>query len=62
MHRPTKDPHARPAIATLERLHTELGGKLLENRQNAQDLGGRCFTLKPASRCWTRPTISPGSP
>ena len=39
MHRPTKDPHARPAIATLERLHMELGGKLLENRQMAQDLG-----------------------
>jgi hypothetical protein len=39
MHRPTKDPHARPAIATLERLHMELGGKLLDNRQPAQELG-----------------------
>jgi hypothetical protein len=39
MHRPTKDPRARRAIATLERLHMELGGKLLENRQMAQDLG-----------------------
>jgi hypothetical protein len=39
MHRPTKDPHARPAIATLERLHMELGGKLLDNRQQAQELG-----------------------
>jgi len=38
MHRPTKDPHARPAIATLERLHMELGGKLLDNRQMAQEL------------------------
>lgn len=38
MRRPTRDPHARPAIATLERLHMELGGKLLENRQTGQDL------------------------
>jgi hypothetical protein len=30
MRRPTEDPCARPAIATLERLHMELGGKLLE--------------------------------
>jgi hypothetical protein len=36
MRRPTKDPYARPAIATLERLHMELGGKLLDNRQQAQ--------------------------
>ena len=27
MHRPTKDPHTRPAIQTLERLHMELGEK-----------------------------------
>jgi hypothetical protein len=39
MRRPTKDPYARPAIATLERLHMELGGKLMENRQQAQLLG-----------------------
>ena len=39
MRRPTKDPYARPAIATLERLHMELGGKLLDNRQQAQLLG-----------------------
>jgi hypothetical protein len=37
MRRPTQDPHFRSAIATLERLHMELGGKLLENRQAAQD-------------------------
>jgi hypothetical protein len=36
---PTKDPHTRPAINTLERLHMELGGRLLENRQMAQELG-----------------------
>lgn len=31
--RPTKDPHTRPAINTLERLHMELGGQILANRQ-----------------------------
>jgi hypothetical protein len=38
MRRPTKDPYARPAIQTLERLHAELGGKILENRQQASNL------------------------
>jgi hypothetical protein len=37
--RPTKDPHTRPAINTLERLHAELGAQILENRQKAQELG-----------------------
>ena len=37
--RPTRDPHTRPAIFTLERLHSELGGKILENRQEAERLG-----------------------
>jgi hypothetical protein len=50
MHRPTKDPHARPAIATLERLHMELGGKLLENRQNAQDLGEQMLHIEACSK------------
>jgi hypothetical protein len=36
--RPTRDPYARPAIQTLERLHSELGGKILENRQEASNL------------------------
>jgi len=36
--RPTKDPHTRPAINTLERLHMELGGKILENRQEHANL------------------------
>jgi hypothetical protein len=36
--RPTKDPYTRPAINTLERLHAELGGKILENRQEAESL------------------------
>src|ERR1700692_4137912 len=36
--RPTKDPYTRPAINTLERLHAELGGKILENRQEHANL------------------------
>src|SRR6202048_1050230 len=36
--RPTRDPHTRPAIFTLERLHSELGGKILENRQQHESL------------------------
>jgi len=36
--RPTRDPHTRPAINTLERLHSELGGKILENRQEHDSL------------------------
>jgi hypothetical protein len=36
--RPTRDPYARPAIQTLERLHAELGGKILENRQEHANL------------------------
>ena len=39
MRRPTKDPYAGPAIQTLERLHAELGGKILDNRQEAERLG-----------------------
>jgi hypothetical protein len=36
--RPTKDPYTRPAINTLERLHAELGGRILENRQQHAEL------------------------
>lgn len=36
--RPTRDPYTRPAINTLERLHAELGGQILENRQKHQEL------------------------
>jgi hypothetical protein len=38
MRRPTRDPYARPAIQTLERLHAELGGKILENKQEHANL------------------------
>src|ERR1700681_3500281 len=36
--RPTRDPYARPAINTLERLHAELGGQILENKQRHGEL------------------------
>jgi nitrogen fixation/metabolism regulation signal transduction histidine kinase len=36
--RPTKNPHTRPAINTLERLYMELGGQILENRQRYDEL------------------------
>ena len=36
--RPTRDPHHRPAMQTLERLHSELGGQILENRHKHQEL------------------------
>jgi hypothetical protein len=39
--RPTKDPQTRPAINTLERLHMELGGQILENRQRYEELSGQ---------------------
>ncbi len=41
MRRTTKDPYARPAIQTLERLHAELGGKILENKQEHENLAGQ---------------------
>lgn len=36
--RPTRDPYTRPAINTLERLHAELGGQILENKQRHDEL------------------------
>jgi hypothetical protein len=36
--RPTRDPYARPAIQTPERLHSKLGGKILENKQEHANL------------------------
>src|SRR5712672_2726517 len=36
--RPTRDPHTRPAIDTLERRHMELGGQILDNRQRYDEL------------------------
>jgi hypothetical protein len=39
--RPTRDPNARPAIQTPERLHADLGGKILENKQEHENLAGQ---------------------
>ncbi len=39
--RPTRDPYTRPAINTLERLHAELGGQILENKQRHAELAGQ---------------------
>src|SRR3954451_247962 len=46
MRRPTRDPYARPAIQTLERLHAELGGKILENRQLAENLAAQMRSVE----------------
>jgi hypothetical protein len=46
MRRPTKDPYARPAIQTLERLHAELGGKILENKQEHENLAGQMRSVE----------------
>jgi hypothetical protein len=36
--RPTRNPYTRPAIFTLERLHAELGGTILEKKQKHKEL------------------------
>ncbi|HEY8335539.1 MAG TPA: hypothetical protein VIQ05_17245 [Tardiphaga sp.] len=36
--RPTKDPFHRPAMQTLERLHAELGGRILDNKVEGDSL------------------------
>jgi hypothetical protein len=46
MRRPTKDPYARPAIQTLERLHAELGGKILENKQEHENLAAQMRSVE----------------
>ncbi|MCK1552703.1 hypothetical protein IVB11_27590 [Bradyrhizobium sp. 177] len=37
-HRPTQNPYTWPTIFTVERLHAELGGQILENRQQGEQL------------------------
>ena len=46
MRRPTKDPYARSAIQTLERLHAELAGKILENKQRHENLAGQMRSVE----------------
>jgi hypothetical protein len=43
--RPTRDPHTRPAINTLERLHSELGGQILENKRRHPTRAGNGYTV-----------------
>ena len=46
MRRPTKSPFHRPAMQTLERLHSELGGQILENKEEAQRLAGQMLHVE----------------
>jgi hypothetical protein len=46
MRRPTRSPFHRPAIQTLERLHSELGGQILENKEEAQRLAGQMLHVE----------------
>lgn len=44
--RPTRSPFHRPAMQTLERLHAELGGQILENKEEAQRLAGQMLHVE----------------
>jgi hypothetical protein len=46
MRRPTRSPFHRPAIQTLERLHSELAGQILQNKQEAQQLAGQMLHVE----------------
>src|SRR5260370_35485007 len=46
MRRPTRSPFHRPAMQTLERLHAELGGQILENKEEAQRLAGQMLHVE----------------
>jgi hypothetical protein len=46
MRRPTRSPFHRPAIQTLERLHSELGGQILENKEEAHRLAGQMLHVE----------------
>jgi hypothetical protein len=46
MRRPTKSPFHRPAMQTLERLHAELGGQILENKEEAHKLAGQMLHVE----------------
>src|ERR1700736_7032824 len=46
MRRPTKSPFHRPAMQTLERVHAELGGQILENKEEAQRLAGQMLHVE----------------
>jgi hypothetical protein len=44
--RPTKSPFHRPAMQTLERRHAELGGQILENKEEAPRLAGQMLHVE----------------
>jgi hypothetical protein len=44
--RPTRSPFHRPAMQTLERLHAELGGQILENKEEAHRLAGQMLHVE----------------
>jgi hypothetical protein len=46
MRRPTRSPFHRPAIQTLERQHSELGGQIQENKEEAQRLAGQMIHVE----------------
>ena len=46
MRRPTRDPYTRPAINTLERLYSELGGQIVENKEEAQRLARQMLHIE----------------
>jgi hypothetical protein len=46
MRRPTRSPFHRPAMQTLERLHSELGGQIQENKEGAQRLAGQMLHVE----------------
>jgi hypothetical protein len=46
MRRTTRSPFHRPAIQTLERLHSELGGQIQENKEEAQRLAGQMLHVE----------------
>src|SRR5712671_6336965 len=46
MRRPTRSPFHRPAMQTLERLHAELGGQMLENKEEAHRLAGQMLHVE----------------
>jgi hypothetical protein len=60
MRRPTRSPFHRPAMQTLERLHAELGGQILENKEEAQRLAGQMLHVEAVIKMLD-PTYRPRS-
>jgi hypothetical protein len=58
MRRPTKSPFHRPAMQTLERLHAELGGQILENKEEAHKLAGQMLHVEAVIKMLD-PTYNP---